>query len=75
MRRGQKVGAILIVGACLDLLFFFYGVARRSYLALALPVTFAMLAMEALIVWVGWTMMTMEEEDDEAAVEPVPPGT
>lgn len=75
MKRGQRVGAILIIGAAIDLLFFFYGVTRRSYMALALPVTVAMLAVEALVVWVGWTMMTMEEEDEEPPVAPPPPPT
>jgi hypothetical protein len=68
MSRAQTTGVILIAGALIDLLLFFYGVARRSYLAVALPVTMAMFAVTALTVWVGWTMMTMEEADDEPPV-------
>ena len=75
MNRAHATGVILIAGAVLDLLLFFYGVARRSYLALALPVTFAMFAITALTIWVGWTMMTMEEEPDEPPVQTMPPAS
>lgn len=73
MNRGQITGIILLAGAAIQLLLFFIGVVRRSYLALALPVTAAMLAMTALTAWVGWTMLTLEEEADEAPVKPIPP--
>ena len=75
MNRARTTGTVLIAGAIIDLLLFFYGVARRSYLAVALPVTIAMFAVTALTIWVGWTMMTMEEEEDEPPVEPVRPPT
>lgn len=70
MNRAQTTGIILIAGAALQLLLFVYGAARKSYLALALPVSAAMLALTALTAWVGWTMMTMEEEIDEPPVAP-----
>ena len=73
MSRAQTTGIVLIAGAIVDLLLFFYGMARRSYLALALPVTMAMFAITALTIWVGWTMMTLEEEEDEPPVQPVSP--
>jgi hypothetical protein len=61
---------LLIAGAALEMLLFLYGTMRRSYLALALPLTAAMTALTALTVWVGWTMMTLEEEaEDDAIVE------
>jgi hypothetical protein len=75
MNRAHTTGVILIAGAVIELLLFFYGAARRSYLALALPVTMAMLAITALTMWVGWTMMTMEEEDEEPPIQTMPPGT
>ena len=74
MNRAHTTGVILIAGAIIDLLLFFYGVARRSYLAVALPVTMAMFAVTALTIWVGWTMMTMEEDEDEPPVQTMPPG-
>lgn len=71
MNRAHTTGIVLIAGAIVELLLFLYGAARRSYLALALPVTAAMLTVTALTIWVGWTMMTMEEEEDEPPVTPV----
>jgi hypothetical protein len=73
MNRARTTGTVLIAGAVIDLLLFFYGIARRSYMAIALPVTVAMFAVTALTIWVGWTMMTMEEEEDEPPVAPVSP--
>ena len=70
MSRAQKTGVLLIAGAALEMLLFMYGAMRRSYLALALPMTAAMTALTALTFWVGWTMLVMEEEaEDEAIVE------
>jgi hypothetical protein len=71
MPPARTTGALLMAGAALQLLLFFAGVTRRSYLALALPVTAAMLAQTALTFWLGWTMATMGEEPDAAA--PAPP--
>ena len=67
MSRGQNTGLFLMAGAVLQLLLFLYGATRRSYLALALPVTAAMLTLTALTFWLGWTMLTMEEEDEDEA--------
>ena len=68
MNRAHSTGLVLMAGAALQLLLFVYGALRRSYLALALPVTAAMLALTALTFWVGWTMLTMEEEVEEPPV-------
>ena len=73
MNRAQNTGLLLMLGAALELLLFLSGALRRSYLALALPVTAAMLALTALTFWIGWTMLTMEEEADEPPV--APPGS
>ena len=70
MNRGQNTGLFLMIGAALELLLFLYGAARRSYLALALPVTAAMLAVSALTFWLGWTMLTMEDEAEEEPPTP-----
>jgi hypothetical protein len=58
-----KVGLYLMFAAVLELLLFCIGVMRRSYLALALPVMAAMSAVAALTFWVGWTMLTMDEDE------------
>jgi len=65
MNRGQNTGLFLMIGAALELLLFIYGVMRRSYLALALPIAAAMIALSALTFWLGWTMLNMEDEEEE----------
>lgn len=70
MSRAQKTGLLLIGAAAFEMLLFLYGAMRRSYLALALPMTAAMTALTALTFWVGWTMLTMEEDpEDETILE------
>jgi hypothetical protein len=59
---------IVMAVAAIEMLLFLYGALRRSYLALAIPVTVAMTALTALGFWVGWTMMNMEEEPEEPPV-------
>ena len=63
--RAQTTGKLLIAGAVLQMLLFLYGASRRSYLALALPVTAAMTAVTILTLWLGWTMLSMQPEEDE----------
>ena len=70
MNRAQTTGIILMAGALLQMLLFVIGAARRSYLALALPIMAAMTALTALTFWVGWTMVTMEEEEEAPATPP-----
>jgi hypothetical protein len=65
MDRARTTGIVLMVGASLQMLLFVYGALRRSYWALAVPVSAAMLALTALTFWMGWTMLTMEEEIEE----------
>ena len=58
-------GILIMVGAALEMLLFLYGAARRSYMAVALPVMAAVTAVSALAFWVGWTLLTTEEETPE----------
>jgi hypothetical protein len=70
MDRSQTTGALIMAGGALQLLVFVIGLARKSYVALALPVTLAVAGISALAIWVGWTMMTTEadlSEPDQAA--------
>ncbi|MPZ50530.1 MAG: hypothetical protein GEU75_14740 [Dehalococcoidia bacterium] len=70
MNQGHSIGLFLMIGAALELLLFIYGATRRSYLALALPITAAMLALSALTFWLGWTMLNMEDEEEEPSQPP-----
>jgi hypothetical protein len=65
MDRSQTTGILIMAGAALEMLLFLYGAARRSYMAVALPVMAAVAAVSALAFWVGWTLLTTEEEVPE----------
>jgi hypothetical protein len=65
MDRSQMTGILIMAGAALEMLLFLYGAARRSYMAVALPVMAAVAAVSALAFWVGWTLLTTEEEIPE----------
>lgn len=67
--RTQLTGILIIVGTAVELVLFLIGIARRSYLAIALPVMGAMAALSALAVWIGWTMFTTEAELPEPEFE------
>ena len=69
----RKTGALIMIGSVIELLLFLYGVSRRSYAALAAPVGLAVAGMSALGVWVGWTMLTIEEDMPEPELEEQPP--
>lgn len=62
MDKSQMFGLIIVVGAMAEMAIFLFGVAKRSYLALAMPMLFALGAVNLLAVWIGWTMMTTEPE-------------
>jgi hypothetical protein len=66
MERTQLFGLIIIAGTALEMIFFLWGIVRRSYMAVALPILGAMMALNLLTIWVGWTMLTTEPEMSEA---------
>ena len=59
-----------MIGAAVELLVFMIGLFRKSYLAIAMPVTGAMAALSALAIWVGWTMLTTPSDMPESDYEP-----
>ncbi len=65
MDKSQMTGTLIMVGAVLEMLLFLYGAARRSYLAVAVPVMAAVAAVSALAFLVGWTLLTTEAEAPE----------
>ena len=72
MEGSQRLGAIIMLATAFEMVVFFWAISRRSYLAIALPVTLILSALNALAFWIGWTMFTasVEEEDElEAALE------
>ena len=69
MERGRTTGLLLMAGSVLQMIVFLVAMSRRSYMALALPVAVAMTALTVLTFWVGWTLVTMEEDIDDVVQE------
>jgi len=65
MERTQLFGLLIEAGTALEMILFLWGIVRRSYMAVALPVLGAMTALNLLTLWVGWTMLTTEAEMPE----------
>jgi hypothetical protein len=69
MERSQTIGTLLMAASGLQMLVFTFGMMRRSYLAVALPVFAAMGAISGLLFWVGYTMVNMEPDLAELDME------
>ncbi len=69
--RSRNLGRALMAVSAASLLLFLAGAARRSYLALAVPVAAGLAIVAGLGFWVGYTMATTrwDEEFDELEVE------
>lgn len=65
MEGSQRLGAIIMLASVLEMVVFLWAVSRRSYLAVALPITLILGALNALAFWIGWTMFTTESELEE----------
>jgi hypothetical protein len=75
MEGSQRLGVIIMLASVLEMVVFVWAVSRRSYLAVALPITLILGALNALAFWIGWTMFTATEEEEEeleSALEEVP---
>ena len=62
MDEPRNMGTVLMAVAAAQMLVFTLGIARRSYLAVALPVFTALAAVSGLLFWVGYTMANAEPE-------------
>ena len=69
MERSQTIGTLLMAASGLQMLVFTFGMLRRSYLAVALPVFAAMGVISGLLFWVGYTMVNMEPDLAELDME------
>ncbi len=75
MEGSQRLGAIIMLATIFEMVVFVWALSRRSYLAVALPVTVVLGALNVLAFWIGWTMFTASEEEEEeleGALEEVP---
>ncbi len=72
MEKSQLTGVLIMAVTVLQMIIFLWATAKRSYMAVALPVMAAVAAVSALAFWIGWTMFTTESEleddlDEEGA--------
>ena len=67
MDRTRLTGFVLMGLMGLQAIAVLLGVGRRSYAALAIPVTVGVGVVSVLGFWVGWTLATLE--DDLAGLE------
>jgi hypothetical protein len=65
MEKSQRTGLLIMVIAAFTLVFFFWSIMRRSYMAVALPVLSALAVVTGLAFWIGWTLFAGEDEDEE----------
>lgn len=62
MDRTRLTGLVLMAVTVAQLALFVTGTARRSYAALAVPVTVGVTVVSVLGFWVGWTVLAMEDD-------------
>ena len=65
MEKSQQTGLFIMIGSAFTLVLFLWAMLRKSYAAVALPVASALAVVTALAFWIGWTLFTGEEEDEE----------
>ncbi len=75
MDRTRLTGALLMAACVLQALLFLTGAMKRSYAALALPVGLLVGVGSVLGFWVGWTLLSMEDDLSglEYEAEPLTP--
>ena len=69
MEQSRTMGMILMSFSALQMLAFTLGMARRSYMAIALPMLAVMGAVSGLLFWIGYTMINMEPDLSELDLE------
>jgi len=72
MEQSRSIGTVLMAVSGLQMLLFTFGIMRRSYAAIALPVMAAMAAVSGLLFWVGYTMVNMQPDLSELDLEDDP---
>jgi hypothetical protein len=67
--RSRALGGVVVLLAVLCGFLFLAGLAARSYWALAVPVAAAFLFVLGLVIWIGWTIATVQAP---ASGDPLP---
>jgi len=69
--QSRVLGGVIVVASVLAGTLFLGGVAAGSYWALAIPVSVGVLFVLGLVIWIGWTIATVQTE---ASGDPLPVG-
>ncbi len=69
--QSRILGGLVCLGAVAGGALFLYGIAVQSYWALAVPLAAIVLFVLGLVVWIGWTIATVQVETEG---EPLGPG-
>ena len=69
--NSRVLGGLVCLGSMLAGVLFLYGLAVKSYWALAVPVAALFLFALGLVFWIGWTIMTVQVD---ASGDPLVPG-
>ena len=67
--NSRALGGLICLATLLAGALFLYGLAVRSYWALALPVAAFFLFVLGLVFWIGWTITTVEIDARGAPLE------
>ncbi|MEZ4501962.1 MAG: hypothetical protein R3C39_05020 [Dehalococcoidia bacterium] len=79
VQQSRQLGQAIMGAAGLSLVLVVFGALRRSYFAIAIPVTIGVGIASGIAFWVGYTMSTAQWEDEDfadfeaAATEGAPP--
>jgi hypothetical protein len=65
MQRSQQTGLAIMIVSAFTLVVLVWAMLKRSYMAVALPVMSALAVVSGLAFWIGWTLYTGEDEDEE----------
>jgi hypothetical protein len=58
--RSRVLGGVVCLAALGAAALFLYGIAVKSYWALALPLAAGVLFVLGLVFWIGWTILTVQ---------------
>ncbi len=72
--RSRTLGGGVCLAAVAAGALFLYGLAVKSYWALALPLAAAALFILVLVFWIGWTIATVQVDGEGESLSPVSGG-
>ncbi len=72
--RSRVLGGLVCLGATVAGALFLYGLSVKSYWALALPLAALVLFVLGLVLWIGWTIASVQVEAEGEPLAPAAGG-